>query len=112
MEHNATTELVIQGALMVISLVTTIIGAYAKKWLETSAFSKKYNLDNEITERLLNNAVNYAEAIAKQKAIKGIEKKKLAQEYLDKISPDTVAKYGSQLDMMLERKVVQVINNK
>jgi len=109
-EITATAELVYQVASALISIIVPAIGYYLINMLKASAFATKYNLNNEATERTLENAIMYAEAASKRYAGKNIRKRKLANEYLDIIDPKLVNQYGGKLDMMLDRKVKQVLN--
>ena len=109
---TVTGELVYQLAAVVISVVTTILGVYAKNWLRTSATAKKYELDNNYIENVLNNAVLYAEQAGKRVAAKGIEKQKLAYSYIDTIDKGLVKEQGNKLEMMLDRKVATLVNER
>ena len=104
---NATQQIVYEVMKMIVSVVGLILAYYVKQWLATNAFAKKYELDNIITERTIDNAVTYAEKKGLEYGVKGIKKKELAMTYIDKIDPKLVAKYGDKLDIMVDRKVAQ-----
>jgi len=108
-EITATAELVYQVASSLISVIVPAIGYYLIKMFKQSAFASKYNLDNERVERTLENAVMYAEAAAKRYASNNISKRQLANRYIDIIDKDIMTKYGDKLELMLDRKVKQVI---
>ena len=105
---TTTGELVYQLASIIISAVVAVIGAYVKNWLKTSKLNQEYNFYNDRLERILNNAVQYAELKGKELAKKGIEKRKLALKYIEMVSPDVIHKEGEKLETMLDRKVAQV----
>lgn len=109
---NATGQLVFEVASIVISLVIAIVGYYVKRFLTTNEYAKKYNLYNEKTERVLANAIAYAEAKAKDITAEQINKKKLAVSYIERISPDIIKKEGDKLELMIDRKIEQLLQNK
>lgn len=109
---NTTSQLIYAITDMIISISGIIITFYSKRWLETSSTAKKYELDQIITEKVIYDAVKYAEDQGRQLAVKGIEKKKFANEYIDAINPELVVKYGDKLSIMLDRKVAEVLNKK
>jgi len=103
--------IVSQLVMIIISGVFAAIAAYVKKWLSTNETVAKYGLYNDKVERVLENAVHYAEGAAKRVAVGSIEKRKLALEYISKVSPDiTETETTEKLEAMLDRKVQQVIN--
>lgn len=106
---NATGQLVFEVASIVISLVIAIVGYYVKRFLTTNEYAKKYNLYNEKTERVLANAIAYAEAKAKDITAEQINKKKLAVSYIERISPDIIKKEGDKLELMIDRKIEQLL---
>lgn len=105
---TATAQLVYQLSAVVISTVTTVVGFYVKNWLKTNKYVKEYNLYNEATERTLGNAIAYAESAIKKETKQSISKRHLALKYLDEVSPELVAKEGTKLEKMLDRKVQQI----
>ena len=104
---TATQQAVYEIIKVVFSVVGLVLAYYIKRWLATSSFAKKYEINNIITERTIDNAVMYAEKKGLEYSVKGIEKRKLAIEYLDEINPKLVAKYGDKLELMIDRKVAQ-----
>jgi len=113
--ETATQELIFQTITIVISLGLTVLGVYVKKLITTKIDVTKYGFENDRIERILDNAINYAEGKAREHAktgsikLAGNEKLYAARKYIDKIDPTIVAKYGNQLDDMISRKVIQVI---
>ena len=113
--ETATQELIYQIITIVISLGLTALGVYAKKLITTKIDIAKYGFDNDRLERILDNAINYAEARAKNyaktqsAALASSEKLAVAKLYINKMDPAIISKYGNQLDEMIERKVIQVI---
>lgn len=105
---TTTNQLVFEMSSLIITAIFGAVGYYVKKFLTTNEFVKKYNLDNEKTERLLANALAYAEAKAKEKTESEINKRQFAVSYLEKISPETIAKHGDKLELMLDRKFEQL----
>lgn len=113
METTATQELIFQAIAILLSGILTILGAYAKKFIQTKIDIEKYGFENDRVERIIDNAVNFAEAKGKQyakersKAIASSVKLDMARKYINKIDSDVIEKYGGQLDDMIERKVIQ-----
>ncbi len=113
--ETATQEIIFQIITIVISLGLTVLGIYVKKFITTKIDIAKYGFDNARLERILDNAINYAEASARNYA--RLESAKLssngkfeaAKMYIDKIDPSIIAKYGKKLDQMIDRKVIQVL---
>lgn len=106
---NATGQLAFEVASIVISLVVTVLGYYVRRFLTTNEYAKKYNLYNEKTERVLANAIAYAEAKAKDVTSEQINKRKLAVSYIEQISPDIIKKEGDKLELMIDRKIEQLL---
>lgn len=113
--ETATQELIYQIITIIISLGLTALGVYAKKLITTKIDVTKYGFENDRIERILDNAINYAEAKAKQVAkdksitLAGHEKLHAARKYIDRVDPTIIEKYGTQLNDMISRKVVQVL---
>ena len=105
---NTTQTLLSQLSDLFITTIMAIITYYIKEFLQTSSFVKKYNLDNEKTERLLANAISYAESNSKKYVNENITKRDLAIKYLEKVSPTTVNQFGEIIHDMLDRKVEQL----
>lgn len=104
---NSTQTLISELLNLIVTAVISIVAYYVKEFLQTNSFCKKYNLDNEKTERLLFNAISYAEANSKRYIDQQVTKRDLAIKYLEKVDPSTVSKYGDVLHDMLDRKVEQ-----
>ena len=115
--ETATQELIFQLMALVISLGLTALGVYLKKLITTKIDIAKYGFDNDRVERILDNAVNYAESYALSYAkresttLASNEKLDIAKKYIDKIDSAIIVKYGNKLDVMLKRKVIQVLGN-
>ena len=111
--ENATQELIFQIMMIIISLGFTVLGIYAKRFITTKIDIAKYGFNNDRVERILDNAIHYAEVKAREYAkresvkLSGAGKFAAAKQYINKIDPETIAKYGKQLDEMIERKVQQ-----
>ena len=111
-------ELIFQTMMIIISVGLTAIGVYAKMLITTKIDVTKYGFENERVERILDNAVNYAEgrgkqyAKAKSESLASNKKLDFARQYINQVDPKIVAKYGAQLDDMIGRKVVQAIGTK
>jgi len=116
--ETTTQELIYQVMLLVITGVLTVIGSYVKDLLVTKIDVTKYGFDNERVERIIDNAIDYAEqrgkAYAKGSSIKLASNDKLAtaKVYIDKVDRDIVIKYGQTLNDMIERKVHQKFGSK
>lgn len=113
--ETGTQELIYQVITIVISIGLAALGTYAKKLITTKIDVTRYGFSNDKVERILDNAVNYAEGQAKIYA--KLESQKLsssgkldaAKKYINKVDPTVIAKYGNLLDEMISRKVTQVI---
>ena len=105
---SATNQLVFEVSSILITTILGVVGFYVRKFLTTNEYVKKYNLYNEKTERVLANAIAYAEAKAKVVTAEQINKKNLAVSYIEKISPDIIAKEGDKLELTIDRKVEQM----
>jgi len=110
--QNGTQELLYQLVALIISGLMTVLSVYLKKFLQTNKYAVEYNLYNEKTERVLENAVMYAEEKAKSYAKGQVKKRDLAVKYIDSISPDIIAKEGKKLEFMLDRKVSQLVKQR
>lgn len=104
---NTTQTLITNLTDLLVTAILGVITYYIKEFLQTNSTIKKYNLDNEKTERLLYNAVSYAQANIKKHTDEQISKRDLAIKYLERVDPKTVSKYGDILHDMLDRKVEQ-----
>ena len=111
--ETTTQEIIYQLMALLVSGVLAIIGAYAKKLITTKIDIAKYGFENERVERIIDNAVNFAEQkakeVAKDKAVKiaSMDKLKGARKYINGVDKGIVEKYGTQLDDMIARKVAQ-----
>ena len=63
---------------VVITGIFAILGMYVRKFLQTNSKAVEYNLYNERTERILADALAYAETAAN-----GLAKSKLDKKYID-----------------------------
>ncbi len=106
--ETTTNQLVFELSSLIITGIFGIIGYYAKRFLTTNEFIKKYNLDNEMTERILANALAHAEVKAKAATESEINKLHLAVSYIEKVAPEVISKQGDKLELMLERKLYQI----
>ena len=104
---NTTQTLITNLTDLLVTAILGVITYYVKEFLQTNSTIKKYNLDNEKTERLLFNAISYAQVAVKKETDKQISKRELAIKYLERVDPVTVQKYGDVLHDMLDRKVEQ-----
>ena len=94
--------------VVVITGIFAILGMYLRNFLQTNSKAVEYNLYNERTERILANALAYAENAAKGLAKSKLDKKDVAKEYIKEVAPDIIDKEGDKLDIMLDRKEVQI----
>lgn len=100
---------------LVITTVITIIGFYIRSYLQSNKFvaiAEKYKLDNERIERVLANALAYAESTSKKLSVDAINdreaKYNLAKNYITEVAPDIMDKENKNIDMMLGRKEEQL----
>ena len=105
---NGTQQAIYELASLIITAVVTILGIYIRNFIATNKTIAKYNFDNERTERLLTNAILYAENKAKQVVKDGINKRELSIKYLDDISPDVIKANGDKIQLMLDRKLEEL----
>ncbi len=113
--ETTTQEIIYQVIAITISGILGLIGVYVKNFLTTKIDIAKYGFENDRVERIITNAVDYAEQKSREYA-KGIarntassEKLDLARQYINQIDKNIVTKYGNDLDLMIERKVIQVL---
>lgn len=111
--ETTTQELIYQFMMILVSGILTILGAYLKKLITTKIDIAKYGFENERVERIIDNAVNFAEQKGKvylkenSKAIASSQKLDFARDYINAIDKKIISNYGGQLDGMIERKVAQ-----
>jgi hypothetical protein len=111
--ETTTQELIYQGLTLLISGILAIIGAYVKSLIKTKIDIAKYGFENDRVERIIDNAVNYAEQKAKVAAkgqaakLAGSDKLHVAREYINRVDKGIITKYATQLDNMIDRKVAQ-----
>ena len=111
--ETTTQVLIYQVLALLISGILAIIGAYAKSLIKTKIDIAKYGFENDKVERIIDNAINFAEQKAKVAAkdgarkIDGITKLAIAKQYINKVDREVVTKYATQLDDMIDRKVAQ-----
>jgi len=114
--ETAVQELVYQLVALIVSGVVGMVGLYAKAYIKNKMEKMDYEFENSKVERLLDNAVHYAEAWGKTRAreysnsVTGSDKMSVAVEYINKVDKDVITKYGNELELMLDRKVTQVLN--
>jgi isocitrate/isopropylmalate dehydrogenase len=95
-----------------------LVGFYAKRLITTKIDIAKYGFENEKVERIIENAIDYAEHRAKQavkeKSIKLASSDKLAgaKRYINTIDKSIIEKYGLELDSMIARKIEQSFKKK
>ena len=106
--ETGTQQAVYELASLVITAVVAILGIYIRNFIATNKTIAKYNFDNERTERLLANAILFAENKAKEKVAEKISKRDMSISYLDKISPDVIAANGDKIQLMLDRKLEEL----
>ena len=103
-----TTQAAYEIAGIIITLVISMVGIYIRNFLQTNKKAIEYNLNNERTERILANALAWAEAKSLEYVDSKLNKTQLAKKYVGYIAPDIVKKEGAKLDLMLERKDQQL----
>lgn len=111
--ETTTQELIYQVLTLLSSVILAVIGAYVKSLIKTKIDIAKYGFENDRVERIIDNAISFAEQRAKE-AIKtdtprlaGSDKLNVAREYINRVDKDIVVKYATQLDDMITRKVAQ-----
>ena len=101
-------DILYETVVVVITGIFAILGMYLRNFLQTNSKAVEYNLYNERTERILANALAYAETAAKGLAKSKLDKKDVAKGYIKKVAPDIIDKEGDKLNIMLDRKEVQI----
>ncbi|WP_373073873.1 phage holin, LLH family [Sulfurimonas sp.] len=111
--ETTTQELIYQFMALLISGILAILGAYVKQLIKTKIDVTKYGFENDKVERIIDNAINFAEqkskVLSKSTSVKlaGSDKLKVAKEYINKVDKNVVTKYADQLDDMIDRKIAQ-----
>jgi hypothetical protein len=111
--ENTTQELIYQLMALIAIGILAILGAYLKKLIQTKINIQKYGFENDRVERIIDNAINFAEQKAKEyskiqsEKIASNEKLTTAKLYIDKVDKNIIEKFGTQLDDMITRKVAQ-----
>lgn len=106
--ETGTQQAVYELVSLVITAIVAILSIYIRNFIATNKTIAKYNFDNERTERLLANAILFAENKAKEKVAEKISKRDMSISYLDKISPDVIAANGDKIQLMLDRKLEEL----
>lgn len=113
--ETTTQELIYQLLTLVASGVLATIGAYLSTYIKTKIDVTKYGFENDKLERIITNAVDYAEQKATSYAKKhslslaGSQKLDYARNYINMVDRNIVKDYGDSLKLMIERKVEQHI---
>jgi len=113
--ETTTQELIYQVMLIVATGILSFIGAELKSYLAKKKAILGYEFDNTRIERIIDNAVNFAEQKGKQyvkiqaRKIASSDKLDFARDYIDKVDKNIIGKYGVKIDDMIERKISQVI---
>ena len=76
-------DILYETVVVVITGIFAILGMYLRNFLQTNSKAVEYNLYNERTERILANALAYAENAAKGLAKSKLDKKEAAKEYIE-----------------------------
>ena len=111
--ENTTQELIYQFLALLISGLLALLGAYIKRLIQTKIDIEKYGFENDRVERIIDNAINFAEQKAKEYAktqsgkVASSQKLTTAKRYIDKVDKNIIEKYGTQIDDMITRKVAQ-----
>jgi hypothetical protein len=106
-------ELIYQIIVLFLSGLLAVIGGYVKNLIRSRIDFEKYSFENARVERIIDNAISYAEAQGKEFArdsslkMTSTAKHNKALEYINKIDKSIVTKYSDILDHMIERKVLQ-----
>jgi len=110
---DTTQELINQSIIIGITFIFGVVGAYLKTLIKTKIDVTKYGFENDRVERILDNAVSYAEKKAKDYSksqsanIASSKKLDFARKYINTVDRSVVEKYGTELNSMIERKVAQ-----
>lgn len=118
-EMTSTASLVYQA----ISILLTLLSAYVSyridqhfkvknKAIKHQEDAVLYKEKNDKTERLLLNAVEFVEGLARKTTYNSLQKRDLAVKYIEDADPAVINEYGTLINTMVDRKVAQVINGK
>jgi len=97
-------------------LLLTIVGILFSVGFGYLVILAKDKIENEDIEKLIVNAISYAEEIAEAYAKNKIEnieysgKMATAKEYIDKIDPKVIEKYGDSIETLIQSKLGQIEN--
>lgn len=111
--ETTTQELIYQFMMILVSGLLTILGAYLKKLISTKIDIEKYGFENERVERIIDNAINFAEQKAKiaakhqAKSLSGSDKLDLAKKYINKVDRKIIEEKANELEDMIDRKLAQ-----
>lgn len=113
--ENTTQEMIYQVMAIGISSLFALIGAALHRLILNKIHIEKYGFENERVERIIGNAIDFAEQRAKELAkngavkLAGRNKLELARSYINKIDQSLIMRYAEQLDDMIARKIQQKI---
>lgn len=101
-------------AILIITGVIGFIGNEIKAWLRNSKLNQEYSFYNDKVERVLENAIRYAENMVRVSAGKavpgydpGATKMDIAKNYIRVQASDVYEKEGN-IESLIERKVSQI----
>lgn len=101
-------EIIVQLVVTFIVAIMSAFSYYGLKWLKTSELAKKYQIDTDKLEGLLEKAVTYAAGYGENKARDYASKKNLSIKYLESVDPAMVKMYGDKLETMIQRKAFEM----
>jgi len=106
-------ELVYQIIVLFLSGVLAVIGGYVKNLIRSRIDFEKYGFERDRVERIIDNAISYAEikgkefATSSSKALASTDKHNLALDYINRMDKSIITDYSNELDFMIKRKVAQ-----
>lgn len=110
---TTTQEIIYQFLAISMSAILTLLGVALRKLIINKIKIEKYGFENDRVERIISNAIDFAEKKAQEYAkvgaskLGGARKLELARYYIEKIDKSLVTKYAEQLDDMITRKISQ-----
>ena len=106
-------EIIYQTIMITAAGVLTFIGTEIKSYIRKKKYILGYEFDNARVERIIDNAVHFAEAKGSEMMVKEVKKMSsntklnVAVAYINKVDKDLADRYGDNLPDMIARKVEQ-----
>jgi len=116
-ETTALQEILYQVMTLIASGVIGIVGLELKAYMAKKKAILGYEFDNNKINRIIDNAVDYAETKGndylkvQSKKMAASEKLDAARYYINKMDANKVVELGAKLDMMIDRSINRKFGN-